>query len=846
MTLCNEDRNLLHARERERRIGEAQQEKNKLPEKPPVFAAPYKTHKGDDLSNQIRNVLGNYEDVMGLINSKTQWNFLGLQEVLPPVSPEAPHFPHSLDENTSPTSSPSFHDTAHHPPTTAVSAPPAHRSSPCEKAQSRTKPHSGLHVQSGSSSNGQSQSRKRSCGDKESHEGLHRKGSDRRAAGEGRAHDLDYSIFSFSSFLTPLPPPLEPLSPLRSDLHVSSKSEKSSKSQELTYSQRKSFQDLVTGSEEEESQDGSDIDLSSNTRPSSRTVPTALPSKPSAMQQKPTACVRPMDVQDQAREESPDLKPLLEEYHREPFEKISDLKVNARARLFKSEIPSEPVKQTFRWDAQAVKEILKEMTQSWPPLLTDIPTPPTAEPSKFPLPTKESQPVGCVAQNQRQCDGPSDTLPRSQTTVSVLLQEDLQVSDSEDSDDNQPDPPTSSKWQPGNCLTKRKAVDEETNRKKLKSEKEKKSLNSSPKKDSKKLKASNSKASYEYWKKDFQPPPLPPLCPIPPAPKSTKVAQKRRRSQNDELSAIDNTTKTESNNKDPLICKHRKVQSNEAELSKDIKGSAGHVTKLFPVPSLPNGTSQPKRPQLKFERQYPAEYYAEEARRLKHKADAMTDKIAKAFQYLESALFFIEYGIALEANAQNFAYKIFQDTTDFIKFIMMLKYCMSPSAPSQEEIFTVLCMRCLSLLNMALFRGKKETAAKYSSILNDHFKVGHRFPTKAPSPSVARSTGMPSPSFPMPSPTTSQRGAGNCSGNSMCSSTAVSSDIPDITYSYVNITSYVLSALNYWERADALILKNQEKIASTVQGVRPDGTSQQPQIGYKSRLLPVQEKEHGA
>ncbi|XP_062458789.1 AF4/FMR2 family member 1, partial [Pezoporus occidentalis] len=166
---------------------------------------------------------------------------------------------------------------------------------------------------------------------------------------------------------------------------------------------------------------------------------------------------------------------------------------------------------------------------------------------------------------------------------------------------------------------------------------------------------------------------------------------------------------------------------------------------------------------------------------------------------------------------------------------------MSPSAPSQEEIFTVLCMRCLSLLNMALFRGKKETAAKYSSILNDHFK---RFPTKAPSPSVARSTGMPSPSFPVPSATTSQRGAGNCSGNSMCSSSTVSSDIPDITYSYVNITSYVLSALNNWERADALILKNKEKIASTEQGVRPDGTSQQPQIGYKSRLLPVQEKEH--
>ncbi|XP_065520390.1 AF4/FMR2 family member 1-like [Lathamus discolor] len=669
MTLYNEDRNLLRARERERRIREAQQEKNKLPEKPPIFAAPYKTHKGDDLSNRIRNVLGNYEDVMGLIISKPQWNFFGIHGVRPLVSPE------------------------------------------------------------------------------------------------------------------------------------------------------------------DESQGSSDINLSSNTRPSSQTFPTALPSKTSVMLQKPAACVRQMDVQDQ---------------------------------------------RIFRCDAQAVNEILKEMIQPWPPLLTDIPT--TAEPSKFPLPTKESQHVGCVAQNQRQYAGPSDTLPRSQTTTSALLQEDLQVSDSEvsdseDSDVNQADNcltkvytpalPTESLHEialasrrekskeqrirsnschqnakPRELEKKRKAVDEETSRKKVKSEKENKSLNCSPKKGSKKL-----KTSYEYRKQNFLPPPLPPLPPIRPAPKSTKVAQKRPRSQS-ELSDFDNAAKNKSDNKDPLICKRRRLESNQAELSKGIKGSAGCVTKLFPVPSLRHGTSQPKRPQLKFERhlKYPAEYYLEEAIRLKHKADAMTDKIAKAFQYLESALFLIEYGIAVESNAPKMAYKIFQDTTDFIKFIMTLKYCMSSSASSHEEIFTVLCMRCLSLLDMAMFRGKKETAAKYSSILNDHFKS---FPTKAPSPSVARSTGMPSPSFPMPSPTTSQPGASTYSGNKMCSSTTVSSNILDMTYSYVNITSCGLSALNNWEQADALILKNKEKIASTEQGVRPDSTSQQPQMGYKSHLLRVQ-KEHSA
>ncbi|XP_030348806.1 AF4/FMR2 family member 1 [Strigops habroptila] len=1150
-SLYNEERNLLRARERERRNREAQQEKNKLPEKPPLFAAPYKTNKGDDLSNRIQNMLGNYEEVKELIGARTQRDFLGLQEVLPLIPEEAPGCPY-FPENTSHTLPSSFHHTTHRPPMgpTAVTPPPPRHSAPYEMAQSRTKPAPSLHAKSHSLSNSQSQSQERSCADKQSYEGFHHKGSDRRAAGEGHANERDYSIFTFSSLLTPLPSPLEPLSPQRSNQHVSSKSGNSNKSHELTYSQTKSFQNLGTGSEKEESQDSSGINPNSISWPSSQTFPSALPSQTNAMQQKPTAYVKPMDGQDQPPEESPDLKPLLEEYHREPFEKSSDSKVNARAKLSKSEIPSEPIKQTFPCDVHTVDEILKEMTQSWPPLLTDIPPSPTAEPSKFPLPTEESQNVGSVAQNQKHYDAPSDTLPRPQTTIS-LLQEDLQLSDSEESGDDQvadnppaslappsaqqsqpktvasahssssesgstsdsdsssdsessdseakepsrasspePDPPTSSKWQLDNWLTKvnppavpteslreiahgdrhekskeqgissnsshqhakprepnhkssgqvarapqdtrlpskqncqkssvcaeetslrqtlgikklskalvhkepegglkvkcgpdpfkvrdqssrdkpeakpkekpkssdrkdlkpglqqdhenekhntshkatakpfwdpklrrdilpgsgqehvafkpppqsqgttptstsshkpavaakkdsdkeklplplkkslspvkdspdlvvkiklpflsrvpqppgegsqqktaeakevpgarnqdleRKITDtpnkslqkkkvseeEEMNRKKVKSEKETKSLKSSAKKDSNKLKASKSKASPEAQKKDLLPPS--PVSPAHPAPKSTKVAQKRPRNESDQPTAMDNTAKNKSNDKDPLISKHRKVESNQAELSKDIKGSAGHVTKPFPVPSLPNGTFKPKRPRLKFKRhlKYPAEYYLEEARRLKHKADAMTDKTAKAFRYLESALFFIEYGIALESDAQNSAYRIFQETIDFIKFIMTLKYCMSSSASPHEEIFAVLCMRCQSLLQMAMFRDKKEIAVKYSRILNDHFK---RFSTKALSPFVARSTGMASPFSPMPSPASSQPGsnASNYSGNSMCSPSTVSCNIPDITHSYVTITSYVLSALANWEQADALILKHKK------------------------------------
>lgn len=46
-----------------------------------------------------------------------------------------------------------------------------------------------------------------------------------------------------------------------------------------------------------------------------------------------------------------------------------------------------------------------------------------------------------------------------------------------------------------------------------------------------------------------------------------------------------------------------------------------------------------------------------------------TDKTGKAFQYLEAALLFIEYGIALESDVlePKSAYSIFSDTIALIK-----------------------------------------------------------------------------------------------------------------------------------------------------------------------------------
>ncbi|XP_066174202.1 AF4/FMR2 family member 1 isoform X2 [Sylvia atricapilla] len=1189
-SLCNEDRNLLRIREKERRSQEALEDKKQFSEKTPLFAEPYKTNKEDELSSRIQNMLGNYEEVKEFMSNKSCQNLIGIPKSVAPLfspgQPDRPYFP----EKTIRTLPSSFQQLTRRPPVGPMVVPPRppSHSSHHQKAQSGTDPAPGLQSKSRSLPSARSRGQEHGRGGRDTQAGFPHSHNDKPGSGEGRAHGLQASPLALSPFLPCLlSSPVAPLSPLHSSQQINSRSQNSSKSHGSTYSQTKSLQDLVTGSQEKESRDSPAVTLTSTTQPSSQTFPPSLTSKASAMQQKPTAYVRPMDGQDQAPFESLELKPLLEEYHEGPNEDVSDLKAKVKAELSKLETPpepkeeadedlsdlkakakaelskfetlSEPIEQTNPIDVQSIEEILREMTRSWPPPLTALNTPTKAEPSKFPFPAKEFQPEGSVAKDQKQYGAPSEMLPGSQPRIS-MLQDDLQLSDSEESGDDQvverspsslappsslqsqpksvasahssssesgstsdsdsssdseteshssdsegndpprapapePEPPTSNKWQLDNWLTKvnppavptespsdiacgdgceegkkqgrgsssnpsqqqaelrepphksqvarapqeappatkrggqkppahaegpsprqtvgskrpskplvheepsrglrvetepgplevtdqsfrdkpkvkkavktksgdrkdlkpglqepsekkkdkgsrqanakpfsdprlmgdaqardalsphpqgqgttpirtsshrpqdlhkeklplplgekllspvrdppsrerlvvkidlchldkvpqpprkhghprkaetkdlpgarkqdlkRKDTDtpeeplakkkrgekEETDRKKVKSEKETKSLQSSANKDFSKLKAS--KASSETQKKDVLLP-LPAVSAAQPAPKPAKMTQKRPKNETDEP-AMDNPARNKSSHKDPSFAKHRKVEGNHTEQSKGIKGPAGGVTKPFPVPSLPNGTSKPRRPLLKFEKQQSKEYYIEQAQRLKHKADAMTDKTGKAFQYLEAALLFIEYGIALESDVlePKSAYSILSDTIVLIKFIMTLKPFADSSVSSHGKIFAVLRMRCQSILHMAMFGYKKDTAMRYSRLLNDHFKSNFRV-VQAPSPGVARSTGLPSPLSPIPSPAGSvssqpgsndSNGAGhNGIGNSTGSTVTVSCHISSVTSSYVNITSYILHAYEIWEKADALARKNKEFFA---------------------------------
>lgn len=1174
-SLYNEDRNLLRIREKERRNQEAHQEKETFSEKIPLFGEPYKTVKGDELSSRIQNMLGNYEEVKELLSTKSHTHHLDASENRP-GKPRYPLFP----EKGSSIPPHSFNTSVRHQPVSAPASGPlpvGNISHNPKMAQPRMEPVPGLHVKSYGAPDSQHLTQDRLG--QEGYSSSHHKNGDRRTDGDhcasvtGSAPEKE-----LSPLLSSLPSPVPPLSPLHSSQQTLPRTQGSNKVHSSSnnnkgYCPAKSPKDLALKVRDKETPQDSlvavcSLGVAPPQPPSQSFPPPSLPSKSVAMQQKPTAYVRPMDGQDQAPSESPELKPLPEDYRQQTFEK-TDLKVPAKAKLTKLKMPSQSVEQTYSSEVHCVEEILKEMTHSWPPPLTAIHTPGTAEPSKFPFPIKDSQHISSATQNQKQYDTSSKTHPHSQQGTS-MLEDDLQLSDSEDSETEQapekppstsappsapqslpevaasahssgaesestsdsdsssdsesessssdseenephevpapePEPPTTNKWQLDNWLTKvsqpaappealgsaeppplhpdgkgkggdggtsshehsepkdpppkssgraprvppegshsgkrscqkspaqqepqrqtvgtkqpkkpvkasapvdsratlqvesepglphgskdqpskdkpkvktkgrpragdsrepkpavpaagekkkhrggppapakalagpeptkdsvedrspehlalvplthsqgpkhdgggrtsgcRRAVvvqddhgkdrlpvplrdtkllsplrdtpppqslmvkitldllswvpqppgkgsrqkraedrqppagkkldsekrssdnasklakkrkgeaERDHDSKKVRLEKEVKSQSSSSSSHKESSKAKTPRPSSEPSKKEMLPP-----TPVAPSSSSSqkpaKPAQKRPRreahpcSQDPPKSA----SGTKGSHKDSPIPKRRKAEGKGSGSSTEHKGSSGDTASPFPVPSLPNGNSKPGKPQVKLDKQ--ADLHMKEAKKLKQKAELMTDKVGKAFKYLEAALSFIECGIAMESespvsrSASKSAYSVYSETEDLIKFIMSLKSFSDPTAPTQEKIFAVLCMRCQSVLNMAMFRCKKDRAMKFSRTLSEHFQGSSRA-ARAPSPCVARSTGTPSPLSPVPSASSvgSQASAGSVGSSGMPAT------IQNMTSSYITITSHILTAFDLWEQAEVLTRKNKEFFA---------------------------------
>uniref|UniRef100_A0A8C5FZW4 AF4/FMR2 C-terminal homology domain-containing protein n=2 Tax=Gouania willdenowi TaxID=441366 RepID=A0A8C5FZW4_GOUWI len=226
--------------------------------------------------------------------------------------------------------------------------------------------------------------------------------------------------------------------------------------------------------------------------------------------------------------------------------------------------------------------------------------------------------------------------------------------------------------------------------------------------------------------------------------------------------------------------------------------------------------SESRRPKLTFnDTVHSADYYMQEAKKLKHKADALMDKFGKAVNYADGALSFIECGNAMERDPleAKSPYTMYSETVELIRYAMRLKNFTSHSATVPEKKLAVLCNRCLSLLYLRMFRLKKDHAVKYSRSLLEYFKNSAKSSHQAPSPwrTNGKVNGTPSPLSLSPSPAGSGGGVGGSGGPAgSTGSVAIPQRIHHMAASHVNITNNILRSYEHWETADRLATDSQD------------------------------------
>ncbi|XP_020341498.1 AF4/FMR2 family member 4 isoform X1 [Oncorhynchus kisutch] len=258
--------------------------------------------------------------------------------------------------------------------------------------------------------------------------------------------------------------------------------------------------------------------------------------------------------------------------------------------------------------------------------------------------------------------------------------------------------------------------------------------------------------------------------------------------------------------------KHRKGEDKQGRSSREgkEKSSKGSDNKLA-VPRLSSDGSKSLRSKLLFEdRVHSADHYLQQAKKLKHNADALMDRFEKAVYYLDAVVSFIECGNALEKSAQEAKspFPMYAETVELIKYTMKLKSYMAPDATSADKRLAVLCLRCQSLLYLRLFKLRKESALKYSKTLTEHLK-NSLSNTQAPSPGMGnKAAGMPSPVSPKLSPgSAGSYSSGTSSGSS---SVTIPQRIHQMAASYVQVTSNFLYATEVWDQAEQLAKEQKE------------------------------------
>ncbi|KAM5299687.1 AF4/FMR2 family member 4 isoform 2-T2 [Ctenodactylus gundi] len=362
---------------------------------------------------------------------------------------------------------------------------------------------------------------------------------------------------------------------------------------------------------------------------------------------------------------------------------------------------------------------------------------------------------------------------------------------------------------------KRKHKNEDDNRASESKKPKTEDKNSSGHKPSSSRESSKQSAAKE---KDLLPSPA---APVPSKdPKTEHGSRKRTISQSSSLKSSSNSNKENSGSSknSSSASKQKKTEGKtSSSSSKEVKEKAANSSSNCPPSTSTPDASKPRRTKLAFDdRNYSADHYLQEAKKLKHNADALSDRFEKAVYYLDAVVSFIECGNALEKNAQESKspFPMYSDTVELIKYTMKLKNYLAPDATAADKRLTVLCLRCQSLLYLRLFKLKKENALKYSKTLTEHLKNSYNN-SQAPSPGLgSKAVGMPSPVSPKLSPGNSGNySSGGSSGSASGSSVTIPQKIHQMAASYVQVTSNFLYATEIWDQAEQLSKEQKEFFA---------------------------------
>ncbi|XP_067404201.1 AF4/FMR2 family member 2 isoform X2 [Emydura macquarii macquarii] len=316
------------------------------------------------------------------------------------------------------------------------------------------------------------------------------------------------------------------------------------------------------------------------------------------------------------------------------------------------------------------------------------------------------------------------------------------------------------------------------------------------------------------------PPPLSPLLDEP--------AHRRHSSDNSSFSQESSVTNSLQTSSSSSSSKYRKNENKSSSNPKGICEEESHnrptnslldtshlETDIWStMPTLSNGKSESRRPKITFDDMlHNADYYMQEAKKLKHKADALLEKFGKAVNYADAALSFIECGNAMERDPleAKSPYTMYSETVELIRYAMRLKNFTGSSATEGDKKLAVLCYRCLSLLYLRMFKLKKDHAMKYSRSLMEYFKNSSKT-SQAPSPwgGNGKSTETPSPMSLSPSPVSSVGSSTGTAGSSSAGTITIPQRIHHMAASHVNITNNVLRSYEHWDMADKLTKENKE------------------------------------